>query len=300
MAAAKRFGGPYSPEPTGDGQGPEGNNRFRNQKVACSNFAAKLLYVPAFIMLFAALRETGTNASAMLMELGSTACLGIGAWLLNEGIKAEQAYAARKVSRPPAFPRKTFAAALAGFGVALGYASGSGELISSAIFGIVAAGAHVGGFGLDPMRKKGLEGVSEFETDRVARAVEKAEDILKAITDASKRIGDRALEGRVEALAASARGVFRAVEDDPRDLPRARKFMSVYLMGARDATVKFADIYRESRDPDARKKYEALLDDLEHSFIEHRETLLLENRSDLDVEIEVLRERLATESFRND
>lgn len=299
--AAKRFGGKYSPHPTSEDPRHDPDfNQFRNRKVARSNAAAKLLYVPAFLMLIAALRETGTNASAMVMELGATAALGIGAWLLNEGLKAEEAYEARKVARPPAFPRKAIAAVLAGLGVTLGYASGGSGLISAAIFGAFAAGAHVAGFGLDPMRKKGLEGVSEFETDRVARAVEKAEDILAGITDASKRIGDRALEGRVERLATSARSVFRAVEDDPRDLTRARKFMSVYLMGARDATVKFADIYSETRDPEARMKYEALLDDLERSFIEHRETLLLENRSDLDVEIEVLRERLATESFRID
>jgi hypothetical protein len=86
--------------------------------------------------------------------------------------------------------------------------------------------------------------------------------------------------------------VFRAVEQDPRDLGRARTFLSVYLLGLRDATVKFADLWRRSGDAAARDKYEALLGDLESSFATHRAGLLEDNRSDLDVEIEVLRERL--------
>lgn len=294
---SKRFGGKFSPQPMGSDEHPP---QFRDRKVARSNLGAKFLYLPAFIMLVAGLRETGTNALAMVLELGAFAALALGAWLLGEGIKAQDAYEARKVARPPAIPRKAMAAVLAAIGVTVGYFSGTGAVFSSLTFGVVAGAAHLAAFGLDPMKKKGLEGVSEFETDRVARAVEKAEDILKGITDASKRIGDRTLEARVERLASSARSVFRAVEDDPRDLPRARKFMSVYLMGARDATVKFADIYRQNRDPQARATYEALLDDLEQSFTEHRETLLLDNRSDLDVEIEVLRERLATEGLRTD
>ncbi len=298
--SSKRYSSDFSPNPA---ERPVteatelDNSQFRHREVARPNTAAKLLYVPAFIMLVAALRETGTNASASVLELGSFVCLGLGAWLLNEGIKAEAEYNARKIARRPAIPRKAFAAALAGLGVVAGYYSGSGSLIASIVFGAIASTAHVIGFGLDPMRNKGLEGVSDFDTDRVARAVEKAEDLLRATTDAAKRIGDRTLEARVEKLANSVRSVFRAVEEDPRDLARARKFMTVYLMGARDATAKFADIYRQRRDPEARAKYESLLDDLEASFTEHRETLLLDNRSDLDVEIEVLRERLATEGL---
>ena len=64
--------------------------------------------------------------------------------------------------------------------------------------------------------------------------------------------------------------MFRAVEHDPRDLNRARTFLSVYLLGLRDATVKFADLWGRSRDAEARAQYEALLGDLETSFGTHR------------------------------
>jgi hypothetical protein len=90
--------------------------------------------------------------------------------------------------------------------------------------------------------------------------------------------------------------MFRQVENDPRDLAAARKFLGVYLLGARDATIKFADLYSRNRDPQAREDYVALLDDLETNFATKTETLLLDDRTDLDVEISVLRDRLAREN----
>jgi hypothetical protein len=92
--------------------------------------------------------------------------------------------------------------------------------------------------------------------------------------------------------------LFRTVEEDPRDLTGARKYLGVYLMGARDATVKFADVYARTGDPHARADYEALLDDLEQNFAARTRKMLLDDRSDLTVEIEVLRDRLQREGVR--
>ena len=92
----------------------------------------------------------------------------------------------------------------------------------------------------------------------------------------------------------------RTVEEDPRDLVAARRFLVVYLKGAADATVKFADIYAQRRDDQARTAYVALLDDLERNFNAKTETLLVSDRSALDIEIEVLRDRLQREGVRMD
>lgn len=61
-----------------------------------------------------------------------------------------------------------------------------------------------------------------------------------------------------------ARAVPR-VEQDPGDLTAARRYLGFYLMGARDATVKFADLYSETQDRRARR-LRALLTDLEANF----------------------------------
>jgi hypothetical protein len=115
------------------------------------------------------------------------------------------------------------------------------------------------------------------------------------MTDAMLRAGDRQLMTRLEQFQTTARDLFRTVENDPRDLTAARKYLSVYLLGARDATVKFTEIWARNRDPQARADYEALLTDLEQNFAARTEKLLLDDRSDLTVEIDVLRERLDRE-----
>jgi len=122
--------------------------------------------------------------------------------------------------------------------------------------------------------------------------VDEAEKYIAGMKDAILRAKDPALEARVDRFAATARQLFRSIESDPGDLTAARKYLSVYLMGARDATVKFADHYARALDPEARAEYEALLTDLETTFADRTQALLSNDRTDLDVEISVLRDRL--------
>ena len=79
---------------------------------------------------------------------------------------------------------------------------------------------------------------------------------------------------------------------------RDRRYLGVYLQGAQDATSKFADLYARQRDETARAGYIALLDDLEQNFMLRTETLRSNDRQDLDIEIDVLRERLEREGLR--
>jgi 5-bromo-4-chloroindolyl phosphate hydrolysis protein len=292
--SAQRYGGKYSP----DGQPPEAaappTPPFRNRRARRVSLRARLMLLLPFPLLFAGLGAIGRgSAPEMLGELGGFAGLMLSAWLLNEGLRAEEAYEARAVARPPAIPRKLFAVALTGASIFLvGWLSLNYGLFGALAFGVVAGGAQLLAFGIDPLKKKGLAGVDEFAADRVARAIDKAEVLVRETAEAAARFGDRRLEGRVDRICDQAREVFRAVEQDPRDLNRARTFLSVYLLGLRDATVKFADVWSRSRSAEARAGYEALLTDLEKSFTTQRTHLLEEDRSDLDIEIEVLRERL--------
>lgn len=291
---AQRFGGKYSPYVA---QRPEGAapppvvNRFDGVRPRRAAARVNMLFFASLVMLAPAFLG---GPDALLPGLGATALLLAGAWLTREGVRAHQAYDERKVARRPAFPRKIFGAVLVGAGVGLGAAIAQPGLAALGI-ALAAAGLHLVAFGPDPLRDKGAEGLDQFQTDRVAKAVDEAERLVEGMRDAILRAGDRALEARVDRFAATARAMFRGVEADPRDLTAARKYLSVYLTGARDATVKFADLYAQNRDPGARADYEALLDDLEVNFARRTQALLSDNRTDLDVEISVLRERLGRE-----
>ena len=294
---ARRYGGKFSPDGSKTSSGATGAPQpapFRDRRARRVNLRARLMFLLPLPLLFAGLGAIGRGSpTEMLAEIGGFAGLTFSAWLLNEGLRAEEAYDARVIARPPAIPRKLFAAALTGLSVAaVGMFSLGQGPFGSLAFGVLASLAHVAAFGIDPMKRKGMDGVDAFATERVAKAVDRAEGLVREILSAAERIKDRRIEGRIERLCAQAREVFRTVEEDPGDFARARTFMSVYLLGLRDATRKFADLYGRTRDPDTLREYESLLSDLETSFTTHRTDLLTDNRSDLDIEIEVLRERL--------
>lgn len=290
--AARRFGGRHSPGPRPEAGTPPAAP-FRGRAAARVSVRARLMYLLPLPLLFAGLGAIRRgSAGEMLAELGGFLGLTFAAWLLNEGLRAEAAYEARAIARPPAIPRKLFAAVLTGASVfAVGLLSLGQGILGAAAFGLVAGAAQAATFGLDPMRKKGVEG-DDFTTDRVARAIDQAEALVRDTIAAAARLGDRRLEGRVDRLADQAREVMRAIEADPRDLARSRSFIHVYLKGLRDATVKLADLEARRPDPQARAQYESLLTDLEQSFAAQRVGLLESDRTDLEVEIEVLRDRL--------
>lgn len=289
---ARRFGGKYSP----DGQTTAGDaprEQVLDQRaIHAAGSRGRMLYLPPLVLAVTSLNDGPT---ALITGLIGGAVLTLAAWLLQEGLRAEAAYNARRIARRPALPRKMLASALTGIGVAIAGFAGDSGLVGSVLYGVAALGLHVAAFGIDPLKNKRMEGVDTFQQDRVARVVDTAEAHLDVMRSQIAALGDRKLEIRVASFQAIARRMIRTVEEDPRDLTGARKFLGVYLMGARDATIKFVDLYRRTKDATAREKYEALLNDLEQNFAARTEKMLLDDRSDMDIEINVLRDRLQRE-----
>ncbi len=291
---AQRFGGKFSPDDT------DGTPKRRNRRIDVdpAGGRANVMFIPAIVLVATTFSD---GAIPMTLGLAGAAVWTLSAWLLREGLQAEAAFVARKVARRPALPRKTLAALGVGVGAALAvvaHMNTTGDLLAAILFGICASALHLAAFGIDPLKSKGMEGVDTFQQDRVARVVEEAEKHLAAMTDAMKRAGDRQAGAKLEDFQDAARTLIRTVEEDPRDLTAARKYLGVYLQGARDATIKFADIYSRTQDRAARDDYFALLDDLEQNFAARTQKSLLDDRSDLTIEIDVLRERLSREGVR--
>lgn len=291
---ARRFGGKYSPgQQARNGNDPlprprpgEVRHRFESRP--------KWITIMAIPFLLGAFFQ---GAFGLVTNLVGFGLIAAGMWMTREGLQAEAAYDARRVARRPGIPRKLFGGILAGTGIAVG-AFEPGAAASAGVLGFTAAILHWLAFGPDPTRDKGMEGVDTFQQDRVARIVAEAETYLDGMTEAIKRTGDRQLEARVNLFAATARTLFDQVEQDPDGLSPARRYLGVYLMGARDATVKFADHYAQTRDATARSDYEALLADLERNFRTIADRLRQGGRTDMEIEISVLRERLAREGVR--
>lgn len=295
---AQRFGGKYSPQGKSSDLPPaDAPTAYTGAQVSPAGARANLMFVPPVVLVATTVTD---GAVAMTQGLVGAGLLGLGALLLREGLKAEAAFNERKMARRPALPRKILAAVFCALGAAVAvFAHQNGlSVIGPVLFAAATGVLHLFAFGIDPLKSKGMEGVDTFQQDRVAKVVDEAERYLSEMSDAMKRAGDRQMERRLEAFQTQARTLIRTVEEDPRDLTAARKYLGVYLMGARDATAKFADIFSRSRSEDARQDYAALLDDLSDNFAARTEKLLTDDRTDLTVEIDVLRDRLSREGVR--
>jgi len=301
MSGARRFGGPHSPNAQGAAQGaaspragaqvsPARGGWAGRRAASVSLRALGLFLFPTPLLIAAVVALTAGDAARMAGLLGAFAALILGAGLTRTGLAAADAYEARAVAKPPAFPRKLFGAAFTALGVGASALLGGAAPASALIFAGLAALLHVVAFGPDPMRAKGVDGLSGAALDDAVTRIDIARALIADMTRAADSLGDRALSGRVRALADSAAAVIARLEQNPGEMRRARRFLAVYLVGARDATVKFA----QAEKPDA-AAYGALLDDLETHFARHRETLMVESAADLDVEIAVLRDRLKME-----
>jgi hypothetical protein len=279
---AKRYGAEFSPN------GAQGGVPRNNQgQGGTPPVRLRLMFILPFLFLIGAYFGTPQE---LILGLGAFAGLILAALATREGLRAEAAFNARVIARRPALPRKALGAVLMAGGLVLGARAGQVDWISAGLLGGLGVVLHIIAFGLDPLRNKG--GADSFQSDRVARYVDEAESYLTAMTTAIARLSDRALDQRVDAFAQTARGLFRNVESDPGDLTAARKYLTVYLVGARDASVKFADHYQNSRDSAARNAYETLLGDLETTFASRSQALIGNGKTNLNIEIDVLRERL--------
>ncbi|SOC10943.1 5-bromo-4-chloroindolyl phosphate hydrolysis family protein [Rhodobacter maris] len=295
---AKRYGGKYSPSPNAESRGYAGVAPDRLPETGPAHPMTRRLVwlvVAALPFLFNAF---GAGPLTLARSLGSFALIAGAVFLIREGLKAEAAWQARKVARRPVLPRKAFGALGIGLGLGLGAQAPEIGALGAGLIGLIGAALSLFAFGLDPMRDKGLEGVDPFQQDRVSKVVTEGERELAAMAEAIARADDARLTARVAAFAETAHELFRAVEEDPGDLGAARRYLTVYLSGARAASEKYAGLTGALRDAKARAEYEALLDDLEANYAARTRALRENDRVALEIEVEVLRERLAREGLR--
>ena len=109
---AERFGGKYSPGSDGpDAPAPAANQWQGKRRSRAGGRVNMLFFVPAPL----AIRAFVQDPSGLALNLAAFGLLMLSAWLTREGVKAQDAYDARKIARRPALPRKAIASALMGF-----------------------------------------------------------------------------------------------------------------------------------------------------------------------------------------
>ncbi|SDW34217.1 5-bromo-4-chloroindolyl phosphate hydrolysis family protein [Thiocapsa roseopersicina] len=226
------------------------------------------------------------------------ALLVCGAWLLWRGLVAEAAYSHRLVAKTP-WPLKAIGGGLIGLGTGLTAWLGVGHHPGIAFaFGLVALLGCRLFYGGDPGEAKRVTAASGLDTtDQVLAALAQAERSIAAVEQSSRDVRQPELNQRLRRVAALAREILTLLEEDPRDLRRARKFLNVYLDGVQRVVEGYARTHQRAASPELDANFRRVLTSIEEVFQEQRQKLLESDIMDLDVQIEVLTSQLKREGL---
>lgn len=219
-----------------------------------------------------------------------------GALLLRRGLLSANDYERRRVAKAP-WPLKTLGSALIALATGITAWLGAGHpLALGGAFGLAALLGCYLSYGFDPRTAKRLTDRDGIDvTDQVLQALEQAERSIAAIEQASHDIRNAELNARLRRIAQLARDILKLLEEDPRDLRRARKFLNVYLDGAHKVTEGYAKTHARVDAPELDDNFRRVLATIEEVFQEQQQKLLETDLTDLDVQIEVLTTQLKRE-----
>lgn len=259
-----------------------------------------LLYImPTPVLLAAVISLVKGNLGATLINGGAFAAFMLAAVIARHGFKAEYQYDHKKLAIAPKTPYKTVAALLLSVTTGLtAWLAADYTLVSSILMGAATLLAFYLSYGLDPRRDKtgniGL-GVSAEE---VFEALEAANIKIEAIETARVNINNAKFDQHLDRIISKARNILTVIENDPSDLPRARKFLKVYLDGTQRVTESYAKTHRnDATTIELDSNFENVLNSIESTFDEQHEKLKKQDRFDLDVNIEVLETQLKREGI---
>jgi 5-bromo-4-chloroindolyl phosphate hydrolysis protein len=277
---------------------PGADSALSQVRLGLKGILLYLMPVPVLIAAVASL--VSGNFWATIINGGAFAAFMLAAVIARHGFKAEHLYHTKKLAMAPTTPFKTVSALILSVttGLTALLAIDHYNLFESILIGCATLLAFYLCYGLDPRRNKtgniGL-GVS---VEEVFEALEEANVKIDAIEDARQSINNAKFDQHLDRIIGKARNILTVIENDPTDLPRARKFLKVYLNGTQRVTESYAKTHRnEATTVELDSNFANVLNSIESTFDEQHEKLKKQDRFDLDVNIEVLETQLKREGI---
>lgn len=297
-------------EPLDDGTGPFARRiGSRVERVPAAAGAARrsrriwgLRLLPALFVLPAITALVSGLWVGPLKLIGLLAGMGLlmlAGELVRRGLDATAHYDERRFSAAPP-PFRLAGALTLGLGFFLisllstGYGFGM-----SLLFAALGAGGAMAAYGLDPTTAKTLDADTTrrtgVRTEQIVAAVAEAEKKLDDIRQHARTLANPDLTRRIDGILARANDVLDELERDPKDLPRARRFLNVYLDGTRNVIRDYAKRQHDFADTDIGQNFTTVLGTIDTVFAQQLEHLKKDEALDLEVAIQVLETQLNKE-----
>ncbi len=249
-----------------------------------------LFLVPLFVSVATSL-FSGDYSGFLLKGVGFLLLSGSLA-LANKGASQKYTYTQAILAKAPGIPYLQLAAL--GLGISTFYLSffvGGKPLLSALFVGILAPVGFILYYGSDPREDK-LGNIDGISAELVLETLHEAAKKLKQIKNATQKITDKALATKFTLATEKAETILEVIQQDPKDIRVARKFLIVYIDGIAKVVNAYTQLDESDIGSKTRERLYRLLNDVESRFDKELQKLKENNQFDLDVHIDVLREQI--------
>jgi len=261
-----------------------------------------LLYFLALPLIPAVVIALGHGeVIAALANCAAFALTFVGATFIRRGLRL-QTEATKRAWKRRASPKPyrligAVMVSVAMFLVAwLGVTSNGGHgLVVSILFALASLAGCYLYYDFDASARKDDVPLVGITTEELIDLLDEAEDRIEAIEFAGKSIKNTEFRDRLRRITQEARKITGAIEEDPTDARRARKFLKVYLDGAQQVTEGYARMHATDNTEQLEDNFRRVLTTIETVIADQQQKLKENNVSELDVQIEVLQMQLENE-----
>ncbi len=249
-----------------------------------------LFLLPLFLSILLALFNT--NIKAFLLNGISFILFLAVVNLAKKGFTQEGLYHQDTFTKAPKIPYKMLAGYLLGVATLFtAFVTGGQDLVKSSFLAVIATVGYYLYYGFDPKVDK-FENLGDVSSEFVLETIKEAREKLSRIKSAMEKIGDLALYEKLNIAVAKSENILQAIQEDPKDVRVARKFLTVYIDGVAKVTDSYTSLEEKEIDPEIKSKLHTLMDDIESRFDKELKRLKQNNEFDLDVHIDVLQEQI--------
>ena len=257
-----------------------------------------LFIVPFPVLLATIIDLLSNNAFGAIINASAFAGFMIAASIARIGFQNEGKYYRRSLALAPKTPYKTIAALLLAITTGLtAWWSVHYGLFSSLAIALLTFVGFALYYGLDPRKNKSGNISLGVSAEDVINALEEADIRITEIEAARKKINNIDFNLQIQRITEKAREIVMMIEEEPKYLNRSRKFLKVYLKGAKQVTESYANTPEIENATELNHNFSKVLSSIETTFTQQKDELTKNDHFDLDVQIEVLNTQLKQENM---
>ncbi len=249
-----------------------------------------IFLVPLFISIVISL--VMTEIKYFIMNIVAFALFFATAKANSIGLEQEYKYYTSTLTKAPKTPYKTIAGILLGISTFFTASiAGYQNILIGLFLGVVATIGYFLYYGFDPRADK-LNNIGDISAEFVLETLATARGKLAQIENDMRSIKDTKLNSKLRIAIDRAYEILQNIEEDPKDLRVARKFIIVYIDGIKNVTSSYREMNEDEITLETKERLYSLLSDVEKKFDKELIRLKRNNQFDLDVHIDVLKEQI--------